>query len=94
MAGFPDIPTMSELGYKQDLFSGWAAFYAPAGVPGEVKRILIPAIEKAINNRESKEKINNMGFIVDYKPPEELRKLSIEYYERAYAVAKRLGIVK
>ena len=94
MAGFPDIPTISELGYKQDLFSAWAAFYAPAGVPGEVKRILIPAIEKAINNRESKEKINNMGFIVDYKPPEELKTLSIEYYERAYSVAKRLGIVK
>ncbi len=94
MAGFPDIPTINELGYKQDLFSAWAGFYAPAGIPGEVKRTLVPAIEKAINNRESREKINKMGFSVDYKPPEELRNLSIEYYERASAVAKRLGIGK
>jgi tripartite-type tricarboxylate transporter receptor subunit TctC len=61
MEGFSDIPTMSDLGYKQDLFSAWAACYASA----EVKRILMPAIEKAMNTRESKEKINNMGFIVD-----------------------------
>ena len=83
MAGFPDIPTISELGYKQDLFSVWAGFYAPARIASEVKRTLVPAIEKAINNQESKQKINKMGFGVDYKSPEELRNLSIEDYKRA-----------
>jgi tripartite-type tricarboxylate transporter receptor subunit TctC len=94
MPQFPNVPTLTDLGYKQDILSAWFALYAPAGVPEEVKRVLVPAIEKAINNRESKEKINKMGFSVDYKSPEELRNLSIEYYERASAVAKRLGIVK
>jgi tripartite-type tricarboxylate transporter receptor subunit TctC len=71
MAGFPDIPTISELGYKQDLFSAWAGFFAPAGIPSEVKRTLVPTIERAINRQASKEKVNKMGFSVDYKSPEE-----------------------
>ncbi len=94
MPGFSEIPVISELGYNENLFSAWAGFYAPAGIPGEVKGVLVPAIEKAINHRESKEKINKMGFSVDYKSPEELKRLSIEYYERATAVAKKLGIAK
>ena len=42
----PDVPTLTELGYKKELDSGWFAFYAPAGVPEEVKAALVPAFEK------------------------------------------------
>ena len=90
----PQVPTLSELGYKQDLFSPWFALYAPAGLPEEVKKVLVPAIEKAINHPESKAKINSMGFMVDYKSPEELRKLMGEYYERANAIALKIGLRK
>ena len=94
VAAFPNVPTIRELGYKQDLFSAWVGLYAPTGLPEEVKRILITAIEKAVNEPESKEKINKMGFIVNYKSPEELRKLGTEDYDKAYEVAKKLGIRK
>jgi tripartite-type tricarboxylate transporter receptor subunit TctC len=94
MPDFPAVRTITELGYKEDLFSAWAGLYAPAGIPSEVGKVLIPAIEKAINHQESIEKINKMGFNVEYRPPEALKKLSIEYYERASSVAKRLGVVK
>src|SRR5262249_5788350 len=30
---YPEIPTLTELGYKQNLFGVWLAFFAPAGVP-------------------------------------------------------------
>jgi tripartite-type tricarboxylate transporter receptor subunit TctC len=94
MPGFPDVPTLPELGYKQDLLSAWFAWYAPAGVPEEVKRVLIPAIEKAIKNPELKTKIEKIGCIVDYKPPVELRKLMVEDYERASAIAAKMGLRK
>ena len=94
MSEFPNVPTLSELGYKQDLLSPWFAFYAPAGVPEEVKRALVPAIEKALKNPEIISKFVKMGFIVDYKPPAELRKLAMEDYERAYSVAVKLGLRK
>jgi tripartite-type tricarboxylate transporter receptor subunit TctC len=94
MPGFTDVPTLSELGYKQDLLSAWFAWYAPAGVPEEVTRVLVPAIEKAIKNPELKAKIEKIGCIVDYKPPVELKKLMVEDYERASAIAAKIGLRK
>ncbi len=94
MADFPNLPTLPELGYKQDLLSAWFALYGPAGIPEEVKKVLVPAIEKAIKDRELKTKIEKMGFIVDYKTPAELKKLGVEDYEKAHAVAVKVGLQK
>jgi len=93
-AEFPNIPTLTELGYKQGMISAWFGFYAPAGTPEEVKNKLVPAIQKAINNPELKAKTEKLGFIVDYKTPAESRKLLNEDYERALAIAEQLGIRK
>ena len=35
-----------------------------------------------------------MGFIVDYKSPAELKKLGMEDYEKALAVAVKVGLQK
>jgi len=94
MAQFPDVPTITELGYKQDIPSAWLAFFAPAGVPEEVKKVLVPAIEKVTNNAEIKAKIEKMGFIVDRKSPVELRKMMEREYATANEVAVRIGYQK
>jgi tripartite-type tricarboxylate transporter receptor subunit TctC len=94
MPEFPGIPTMTELGYKQDLISGWQALYAPIGVPEEVIRALVPAIEKAVKNPELKSKVEKMGYIVDYRSPAELKKLMADEYELALKVAIRIGLRK
>ena len=91
---FPDIPTMSELGYKQDLLSSWFALYAPAGIPEEVKKVLIPAVERAVNTPAIKAKIEELGFIVNYKNPAEIKSLMVEDFNRANAIATRLGLKK
>jgi tripartite-type tricarboxylate transporter receptor subunit TctC len=90
----PNIPTATELGYKQGLLSTWFAFYAPTGIPEEVKRVLVTAIEKAIKNPELKAKVDKMGFLVEYKSPSELNKLMREDYETANAIALRIGLRK
>ena len=89
---FPNIPTIRELGFKQDLAVSWFAMYGPVGMPEEVKKTLIPAIEKAVNNPESKAKIEKLHFIVDYKSPAEQKKLATEEYETALAIAKKIGL--
>jgi len=94
MEDFPNIPTITELGYKQDLCSSWFAMYGPAGLPEEAKRVLIPAIEKAIKNPELKAKVEKMLFLVDYKPPAEQKKLAAEQYERGLAIANKIGLRK
>jgi tripartite-type tricarboxylate transporter receptor subunit TctC len=94
MSDFPDVPTMTELGYKQKLSSIWFAMYGPTGLPEEVKRVLIPAVEKAIKNPELKAKFEKMGFVVDYKSPAEQKKSAVEEYETSLAIAKKIGLRK
>jgi len=91
---YPNVPTITELGYTQNLPSAWFAFFAPAGIPEEVKKVLIPAIEKTIKNPESEPKIEKLGLVVDYKSPEELRKIMTSDYETARALAIKLGLSK
>ena len=94
MAGYPDIPTAMDLGYKQGLLSTWFAFYAPSGLPEDVKKTLVTAIEKAVKNPELKAKAEKLGFVVDYKSPAELNKLKKEEYEVAAALAAKMGLKK
>jgi len=94
MADYANVPTINELGYKQQLVPSWFAMYGPAGLPEEIKKILIPAIEKAAKNPELKAKIEKLDFVVDYRPPAELKKLAAEEYEVGLAVAKRIGLRK
>jgi len=63
-------------------------------LPEEVKKVLIPAIEKAIKNPELKAKIEKMQFVVNYKSPTELKKLAAEEYEKSLAIAIKVGLRK
>jgi len=90
----PNIPTITELGYKRDLLSGWHGMFGPSGLPEDVKKVLIPAIEKAVKNPETKAKIEKVGYAVEYKSPEEQRRLIINDYETAKTIAVKLGLSK
>jgi len=68
--------------------------FGPAGLPVDVKKVLVAAYEKAAKNPESKAKIEAMGSIVDYRSPTEFRKIMIEDYERGVAIAKQMGLRK
>jgi tripartite-type tricarboxylate transporter receptor subunit TctC len=94
MQDFPNVPVITELGYGQELLSGWFALYGPAGMTEEVKRVLVPAIEKAIKSPDLKSKMEEQGYIIDYRGPEELKKIMISDYETARAIALRIGMSK
>jgi tripartite-type tricarboxylate transporter receptor subunit TctC len=90
----PNIPTITELGYKRELLSGWHGMFGPAGLSEEVKKVLIPAIEKAVKQPETKAKIEKLGYAVEYKSPEEQRRLIVNDYETAKAIAVKLDLSK
>ena len=94
MREYPTVPIISELGYKRDLLMAWFALFAPVGIPEEVKKVLVPAIEKTIKNPELAAKIEKLGFIIDYRSPAELKKLAASDYETARALSIKLGIGK
>jgi tripartite-type tricarboxylate transporter receptor subunit TctC len=91
---YPNIPTITELGFKQDLFSGWFGFVAPVGIPEEAKKALIPAIEKAVKNPGLKAKVEEKGYVVEYRSPAEFKKLIVSDYEAAHTLAVKLGLSK
>lgn len=94
MREFQDVPTITELGYKQDLLYPWFALYAPAGIPDDVKKVLVPTIEKVVKNPEIVAKLEKLGFMVEYRSPAELRKLQESDYARARSFAIKLGLSK
>jgi tripartite-type tricarboxylate transporter receptor subunit TctC len=94
MREFPGVPTIMELGYQRPLPSAWFAWFAPAGLAEDAKKVLIPAIEKTCKNSELAAKIEKLGFVVDYKSPEELKKMMVSDYETARALALKLGLSK
>jgi tripartite-type tricarboxylate transporter receptor subunit TctC len=92
MPAFPEIPTIAEFGYRQNLPAAWFAMYAPSGIPEEVRKVLVPAIEKAVKN--TKPKIDQLGSLCEYKSPSEIKKLTEEEYKQIYEVAVKIGLRK
>ena len=95
MSDYPDIPTINDLGYKEELTTPWFAMYAPAGVSEEVKKVLVPAIKEAIQHPEAVAKISKIGgSVIDYKPPEELKKIMVQDLKTFSEIALKLGLRK
>jgi tripartite-type tricarboxylate transporter receptor subunit TctC len=92
MPAFPEIPTITEFGYKEGLFATWFALYSPSGIPEEVRKVLVPAIEKAVNL--TKPRVDKMGSLAEYKSPADLKKMTEDEYKKALEIAKRIGLGK
>jgi tripartite-type tricarboxylate transporter receptor subunit TctC len=91
---FPDIPTLSELGYTEPLFGIWVGFFAPAGVPAEVTRTLVPALERAIKSPALGARLKPLGMVLDYSSPENMLAEMRDEHRRVREIATRSGLIK
>jgi tripartite-type tricarboxylate transporter receptor subunit TctC len=89
-----DIPTLAELGYKQQLFDVWAGFFAPTGLPPEATKTLVPALERAIKSPPFAAKLQALGIIADYAPPAKVLADIRDEHRRVQEIAKRSGLIK
>src|SRR5262249_49097238 len=92
--GFPEIPTLTELGYPQNLPGIWFAFYAPAGVPPEATRVLVPAIEKVVRDQAIAARLAPIGVFSEYAPPDKVLAEIREEHRVLEEVARKAGLVK
>jgi tripartite-type tricarboxylate transporter receptor subunit TctC len=80
---FPDlprVPTLSRLGYKQDLLGVWFAWMVPAGTPAEVTNALVPALQKAAQDRAIAAKLLPLGIVQEWVPGAKLAsEITVEY---------------
>ena len=91
---FPAIPTLEELGYRQPLFGVWTGFFAPAGVPAEVTKALVPALERAIRAPQVGARLKALGIAADYSPPDQLVAEIRDEHARVLAIAQKAGLTK
>jgi tripartite-type tricarboxylate transporter receptor subunit TctC len=91
---FPDIPTLKQLGYPQDILGVWFAFFGPAGIPAQVTETLVPAIEKAAKDPAISSKVAKLGMIQEFEPPQRLFARMQEEYKMVEEIAKKTGMAK
>lgn len=91
---FPDIPTLKQLGYTQDLLGVWFAYFAPAGVPAQIIETLVLAIEKVVKDPAISSKLAQLGMVQEFEPPEKLLTRMREEYKMVEEIAKKSGMVK
>jgi len=91
---FPNVPTLTELGYSQNIIGVWFAFFAPAGVPAEVLNVLVPAIEKVAKDPAVAAKLLPLGIATDYQPPDKVTAEIRDELRTVEAIAKKAGLIK
>ncbi len=91
---FPGIPTIRELGYKQDMFEAWGAYFTSPGVSTQITETLIPAIGKVVRDPAISSKLANLGMIQEFIPADKLTTKMKEEYKTVEEVAKKFGMVK
>ncbi len=90
----PDVPTLKQLGYPQDILGIWFAFFGPSGIPAQVKETLVLAIEKAVRDPAIFSKVSKLGMIQEFEPPKKLYLRMQEEYKMVDEIAKRAGMAK
>jgi tripartite-type tricarboxylate transporter receptor subunit TctC len=85
----PGVPTAAAQGF--DIIAGSTrAFVAPAGLPAGVQRILVGALERAINSPEHIERMRQLAIPVTYQGPEDFARYWQEEEEALRPMLARL----
>jgi tripartite-type tricarboxylate transporter receptor subunit TctC len=91
---FPDVPTLADLGYSESLFGVWVGFFAPAGVPADVTRSLVPALERAIKSPAIGAKLRPLGMLLEYSSPGAMHSEIRDEHRRVLEIATKSGLIK
>ncbi len=91
---FADIPTMRELGYKEELFGVWFSFNAPAGIPEDARKALVGAIEQAVKSPAISARLAPLGILQSYATPDQATAEIREEFKRVSEMAKKTGLAK
>ncbi len=73
MSVLPNIPTMREQGFKDDIFrvTGWIAMVAPAKTPNDVVQRVSAEVRAIVALPETQDRISKMGFLPVGNTPEQ-----------------------
>ncbi len=88
----PDVPTLTEQGYRGIDLIGWLGYFGPAKLPPEVVEKLNAALVKTLAAPDVKEGFALGAYEAVSSTPAELAALTRTSYDRWGAIIKELGI--
>lgn len=86
----PTVPTLSKLGYRQDILGVWFAWMVPAGTPPEVAQVLVPALQKVARNQAIAARLLPIGIVQEWEPAARLAQEITREYQTVGEVSSRL----
>jgi tripartite-type tricarboxylate transporter receptor subunit TctC len=93
LAAFPDLPTMTELGFSGFEIRDWMGVVAPAGTPKPVIARLATEIASIVRSPEVKQRFASVGMEeADKLGPEDFRALIRSELVRWAKVVREAGI--
>ena len=75
---FPDVPTLTELGYPDFDVPVWFSIYAPAGTPKDIVAKLNAKVVEIARTDEMKARMRSINVVVPIQTPQEMAKYLIE----------------
>ena len=91
---FADIPTLRELGFREELFGVWFSFLAPAGIPDDARKALVGAIEQTVKTPAIAARLLPLGILQSYATPEQMTTEIREEFKRVSEMARKTGLGK
>jgi tripartite-type tricarboxylate transporter receptor subunit TctC len=61
ISAYPELPTAVEQGFKDVQIAHWAGVHAPAGTPAEIQEKMAAAIDKAMKDPATIERLRGLG---------------------------------
>jgi tripartite-type tricarboxylate transporter receptor subunit TctC len=89
----PDVPPIAEAaGLPGFDIGAWGGFMAPAGTPREIVNRISAAIQKALQEPATRERLISLGMDVEYKSPDDFAAFLAKENVRYGAIAKKANI--
>ncbi|MCY0855817.1 Bug family tripartite tricarboxylate transporter substrate binding protein [Cupriavidus sp. D39] len=88
----PNVPTLSELGYKDVIVGAWHGVMAPKGTPADVVKLLNEQLNDIVKMPDIAEKMATFGAVPVGGAPGVLERINASDYERLGKVIKDFGI--
>jgi tripartite-type tricarboxylate transporter receptor subunit TctC len=72
MPGFPDVPTLKELGYPDLVVTTWFGLAAPAGLPPPITQRMNAEVNRALDTAAVRDRLIAEGFEIEKMTPGEM----------------------
>lgn len=93
-ASFPDVPSMTELGYPSVVITGWTGLLGPAGIPSDIVSKLHQEVSRHVLSAEFREQLLKQGSEPVGSAPAEFAAFIKSEAEKWSVVIKQAGLAQ